>query len=87
MRKRFLPLVASIALSLSVSACTIQARPAVAHHNHHAGAKIVVVKKGHVHSRHCGHYRYKSNWYYLQGHVHGPRCGHTLVRGVWVFRR
>ncbi|HHL72640.1 MAG TPA: hypothetical protein ENJ29_09030 [Bacteroidetes bacterium] len=61
-----------------------------AHHRparvHHARGTVVVVKKGHVHSARCGHYRHNGRWYYIKGHVHGARCGHKKVNGVWVVR-
>lgn len=54
---------------------------------HPQNAKVVVVKKGHVHTARCGHYRYNGRWYIVKNHVHGSRCGHRFVRGAWVFKR
>lgn len=51
---------------------------------HHHGP-AVVIKKTHLHSAHCGHYRHKGKWHHHHGHVHGHRCGHVLRRGIWVF--
>ena len=53
-------------------------RPAVPH------GKLVVVQKGHVHSRSCGHFKYRGKWYFVRGHVHGESCGHIEVKRVWV---
>ena len=63
--------------------CTAHVHPARHHHEH---AKVVVVRKGHVHSDKCGHYLHKGRWYHVERHVHGKRCGHVKVRGVWVLR-
>ncbi len=62
-----------------------------AHHHrarvvHHPQAKAVVIKKGHVHTDRCGHYRHNGRWYFIKGHVHGAKCGHHKVKGVWVVR-
>ncbi len=73
--------------TLFLSACvTKHTRHHTVHAAHPAPAKVVVVKKGHAHSKSCGHYRHNKKWYYHQGHVHGRKCGHALVGGVWVFR-
>ena len=49
-------------------------------------AKVVVIKKGHAHTKRCGHYRYNDRWYYVKGHAHGSRCGHLKVRGIWIIK-
>ena len=54
--------------------------------SHHHQARIVIIPKGHAHTNHCGHYKYKNKWYFLDGHSHGPGCGHVHTRGVWVIR-
>ena len=54
------------------------------HHGH--GFRVVIIGKGHRHSRHCGHYRYKGAWFYRSGHVHGAFCGHQYFGGLWVIR-
>jgi hypothetical protein len=53
---------------------------------HPARAKVVVIKKGHIHNNRCGHYKYRGSWYYVNGHHHGARCGHAMVKGVWIIR-
>ena len=54
---------------------------------HPASAKVVVVKKGHRHTAHCGHYRFNGKWYFVKGHHHRRGCGHAFVGGVWVFKK
>lgn len=54
---------------------------------HPHNAKVVVVKKGHLHTARCGHYRYNGKWYIIKNHAHGPKCGHHFVSGVWIFKK
>ena len=44
----------------------------------------VIIKRSHIHSRYCGHYRFGQRWYYVRQHRHGVGCGHELVEGVWI---
>ncbi|MFQ5600830.1 MAG: hypothetical protein ACE5G2_09785 [Candidatus Krumholzibacteriia bacterium] len=53
---------------------------------HHHGAQVVVIERGHNHSKKCGHYRHGNRWYFVKGHVHGKKCGHLKVKGVWVIQ-
>jgi len=44
----------------------------------------VIIKDTHLHTRYCGHYIYKGQWYFLAQHRHGVDCDHELVDGVWT---
>ena len=72
-------------VALVVSGCGRPARRV--HVVDHGKAQVVVIKKGHVHSARCGHYRHNNKWYFVNGHVHGKRCGHAKVNNVWVIRK
>lgn len=54
------------------------------HFDPHPHGSVVIVKPGHVHSTHCGHYRWRGRWYHSGGHVHGHGCRHHFSGGVWV---
>jgi hypothetical protein len=43
----------------------------------------VVILRGHIHSRYCGHYVHGHSWYYLRDHKHAVNCGHEYVGGAW----
>jgi len=43
----------------------------------------VLISRGHVHSRYCGHYRFGRRWFYLPQHRHGVHCGHEIIEGSW----
>lgn len=44
----------------------------------------VVIKDSHYHTRYCGHYRFGTQWYFIQMHRHGVDCGHELENGDWI---
>lgn len=54
--------------------------------HHPATAKVVVIEKGHEHTRKCGHYKYRGNWYQSKGHKHGKKCGHQKHHGIWIYK-
>ncbi len=85
-RRGLLTGLAVVALFV-LTGCTAHAHVRPAHPHVHAKARVVVVEKGHVHSKKCGHYRHGGRWYYVKGHVHKAGCGHVHVKGVWVLRR
>ena len=79
--------LAMLVAAAVATGCVAHPRPAHHPHRHkHIKPRVVVVKAGHRHTRHCGHYHYRHRWYYHHGHVHGRGCGHVYVRGVWVLR-
>jgi hypothetical protein len=43
----------------------------------------VLINRGHVHSKYCGHYRFGRRWFYVPKHKHGVDCGHEIVEGSW----
>ena len=82
-----LPLVLLILFGFGAMSCARRARVHVrVGHPHSPAARVVVIKKGHVHTARCGHYRYKGKWYFVKGHVHGPKCGHAFVGGIWIYK-
>ena len=44
----------------------------------------VLIKDSHYHTRYCGHYRFGTQWYFIQAHRHGVDCGHVLESGEWI---
>ncbi len=78
----------ALVLPLALAAAATALSGCVVHSHHHPpGAKVVVIEKGHVHGKDCGHYFHRGRWYYVPGHVHGPGCGHAFIGGRWVFKR
>ena len=43
----------------------------------------VLINRGHMHSKYCGHYRFGRRWFYLPQHRHGVHCGHEIIEGSW----
>ena len=82
--KRIL-IVTLMLISTTLGGCLVAPRHHQVHHGH---GNVVVVKKGHVHGKRCGHYRHNGRWHAVRrGHAHGKRCGHHFVGGVWVIRK
>ena len=46
--------------------------------------RAVVIKAGHKHTAHCGHFQHKGAWFHSTGHKHGPGCGHHLRGNIWI---
>ncbi len=78
-RKITLSIFVGIAALLSTG-CVVHAKPVA------PVGKAVVIKRGHVHGKRCGHYRHGGHWYLVKGHVHGKRCGHHYAGGVWTIK-
>ena len=82
MKNTILKLSAVAIIASSLAACAPR-RVAIVHTPR---GNAVVIKKGHVHNNHCGHYRVGTKWYFVKGHVHKKKCGHAKVKGVWIVR-
>ena len=53
-------------------------------HAGHGHGRPVVIRKGHAHTAHCGHFRVGAKWHVMQGHSHGAGCGHHFKGGLWI---
>ena len=71
-------------LGVGLMGCVVHRHGPRKHKRSHG--KVVVIKKGHLHGKKCGHYRRHNKWYHAKSHVHGHKCGHSFVRGVWMIK-
>ena len=73
---------AALILVMAVSGCRANVTvrgPKIKH-------PVVVVKKGHIHTPKCGHYRHGGRWYIHKGHIHRKGCGHVFKGKVWIWK-